>query len=122
MRNWKRRYYQITKDGKIIYRETKETEEVLGVFDISGRLEVSRDERSSAEGQIGLSIFSTSTAKRLNIRLIDFIAYKKFCIAIAQACLYHNLLVGFHIELSLVTRLNVCYIYICLCVYVIVRL
>ena len=94
VRTWKRRFYQITKDGKITYRETKESKDVLGIFDISGRLDISRDVKNTFEGKIGLSIFSSSTGRKLNVRLIDFQAYKKFLIGIAQSCLFHNVTVG----------------------------
>lgn len=90
MRSLKRRHYRILLNGKLEYKENSDSPKLLGTFDISGRLTCSRD-FSDKNAMMGLSIFSSSTGRKLNVLLDDRNQYRKFCIAIAQTCLFHNL-------------------------------
>jgi len=90
VRSLKRRHFRILDNGKLEYKETSDSPDLLGTFDISGRLTCSRDFGDRGD-KIGLGIFSSSTGRRLNVLLDDQNMYRSFCIAIAQVCLFHNL-------------------------------
>ena len=92
VRSWKRRYFFITKDGKITYKESKDSNAILGSFDISGRLECSRF-KDIAHG-VGICVLSTSSGRKLNVVLDNLRDYKSFCIGIHQACRFHNIYVS----------------------------
>ena len=92
VRSWKRRYFEITKDGKINYKESASSSDILGSFDISGRLECSRF-KDIAHG-VGISILSTSSGRKLNVVLDSLRDYKSFCIGIHQGCRFHNIYVS----------------------------
>lgn len=94
VRSWKRRYFEIVKDGHIVYKEDKTAPVINGIFDISGRLDCTRysDTKLFPEGE-GLSISSTSTGRLLNVIFDNHKEYQDFCIGIAKVAKYHNLYV-----------------------------
>lgn len=101
VRNWKRRYFEISRSGKITYKEEPDSTTVNGYFDISGRLECSRTKLPIACSPDchSLIIKSTTTGRSLHVVLDSEAEYRSFCIGIAQSCKYHNL----YVSLKLIT-------------------
>lgn len=98
VRSWKRRYFEISVDGKIIYKERENSEVPNGVFDISGRLNIERGTCPSSiktMDSCSMWIQSDSTGRKLHVVLDNEEDYRKFCMAIAQACKFHNIYVSF---------------------------
>lgn len=110
VRSWKRRYYEILQEGKIEYRASKESSDLCGFFDISGRIECSRSNCAGAQGflgssdsSVGLSIKSTSTGRTFNVVVDSEDEYKTFLMGVAQASKFNNIYV------STILQFGVCY-------------
>ena len=75
------RYFEISRDGHIAYKENKDAKDKLGVFDVSGRL--------------ACSLLKQTSGRRLDVILPSDEEFRNFCIAIAQCSLFNNLIVSF---------------------------
>jgi len=112
VRTWKRRYFEISRDGKITYKESESATVVNGVFDISGRLNIERGTSPSSiktEDSCSIWIQSDSTGRKLHVVLDNQDDYRKFCMGIAQACKFHNIYVS--------QKCIFLVLYICICIF-----
>lgn len=92
VRSWKERYFEIVKDGQILYKQDKDSTALEGSFDISGRLDCSRYENKKLfPGGEGLTIYSASTKRLMNVMFDTVEDYRQFCVGVAKVAKFHNL-------------------------------